>query len=180
MPPSDKRGPGVTSSPSEYIRAPGDTAPAKVQVRRMGAGDLDAVMAIAAESPEASVWSRESYAKCLDPRYGIALVAEEVLGEKSTITGFLVGRVAGAEAEILNLAIAANSRRRRHGTALLEAAIEAFTDSAAEWVFLEVRESNAAAIAFYEKRLFARNGLRKGYYRNPDEAAVIMMKWLES
>ncbi len=40
--------------------------------------------------------------------------------------------------------------------------------------YLEVRESNTGAIAFYEKQGFAKTGRRKGYYREPDEAAVTM------
>jgi ribosomal-protein-alanine acetyltransferase len=160
-------------------REQGEAEPTTVQVRRLGADDLDALAAIAAESPEASAWSRESYAKLLNKRGTLALVAEQLAEGKPRVTGFLVGRVAGAEAEVLNLAVALDSRRRGHATGLLCAAIAGFVDEAAEWVYLEVRESNAAAIAFYEKQGFSRSGLRKGYYRHPEEAAVTMSKPLD-
>jgi ribosomal-protein-alanine N-acetyltransferase len=45
-------------------------------------------------------------------------------------------------------------------------------------VFLEVRESNQAAIAFYSKHGFAKMGRRPSYYRVPDEAAIVMEKKL--
>jgi ribosomal-protein-alanine N-acetyltransferase len=45
-------------------------------------------------------------------------------------------------------------------------------------VYLEVRESNLGAIAFYERLGFSSNGRRNNYYRNPDEAAVCMKKIL--
>jgi ribosomal protein S18 acetylase RimI-like enzyme len=45
-------------------------------------------------------------------------------------------------------------------------------------LFLEVRESNEAGIAFYEKMGFAKTGRRPGYYREPEEAALLMEKKL--
>jgi [ribosomal protein S18]-alanine N-acetyltransferase len=156
-----------------------ESEPPAVQVRRLSADDLDAVTTIIAESPEAATWSRESHAKLLGKGDTLALVAEELGEEKPRVAGFLVGRVAGAEAEVLNLAVALDSRRRGYATRLLRAAIEEFVDEAAEWVYIEVRESNAAAIACYEKEGFSRSGLRKGYYRQPEEAAVIMSKPLD-
>lgn len=181
MPPDKDADPVAGRAPSrESVKSITKTEPPSVQVRRMGESDLDAVLAIAAESPEASLWSRQSYTKLLNERYGLALVAEEVVEQKSRVTGFLVGRVIAAEAEVLNLAVPSNRRQRGHAKALLQAALKEFADRAAEWVFLEVRESNAAAIAFYEKNLFSKQGLRKGYYRHPDEAAVVMGRKLES
>jgi ribosomal-protein-alanine acetyltransferase len=161
--------------PPEHAEA---EAPA-VQVRRLRPDDLDAVTAIAAQSPQASAWSRESYARLLNQRDTLALVAEQLAEEKPRVTGFLVGRVAGAEAEVLNLAVSSDTRRRGYASRLLRAAIEQFVDEAAEWLYIEVRKSNAAAIAFYEKHGFSRTGLRKDYYRHPDEAAVIMSKPLD-
>ena len=47
-----------------------------------------------------------------------------------------------------------------------------------EKIFLEVRESNAPAIFLYEKKGFTQCGIRKGFYRNPVEAALLMVKEL--
>lgn len=143
-------------------------------VRRFRPPDTDAVMAIVGESPQAANWSRESYAKFAKESGSIVLVIES----DRQVSGFLVGRIAGDQAEVLNLAVRAKQRRRGAGTALLAAALKELGSMGANSVYLEVRESNTAAIAFYERHGFAKTGRRKGYYRDPDEAAVTMQKKL--
>ena len=80
------------------------------------------------------------------------------------------------EAEILNLRCGAARRRRGDGGALLRAALDEFWARGVSRVFLEVRESNEAAIAFYEKHGFVKRGRRPAYYRDPVEAAIVMEK----
>jgi ribosomal-protein-alanine N-acetyltransferase len=143
-------------------------------VRSFRAPDTDAVIAIVEESPQAANWSRESYAKFAEESGSIVLVIES----DGEVSGFLVGRLAGDQAEVLNLAVRARQRRRGAGTALLAAALEEFGLRGANSVYLEVRESNTGAIAFYERHGFAKTGRRKEYYRDPDEAAVTMKKKL--
>jgi ribosomal-protein-alanine N-acetyltransferase len=94
------------------------------------------------------------------------------------VTGFLIGRHVVDEAEVLNLAVAPQARRRGEGGALLKAATDEFLARGAKRGYLEVRESNTAAIAFYVKNGFSQVGRRSGYYRDPDEAAVVMEKKL--
>ncbi len=143
-------------------------------VRRFRAEDVDAVTAIGDEAPEAATWSRESYRKFAEESGSLALV----LGTNGEISGFLVGRWVADQAEVLNLAVGMKHRRKGEGTALLGAALEQFGSGGAESVYLEVRESNTGAISFYEKHGFAKTGLRRGYYREPDEGAVTMEKKL--
>jgi ribosomal protein S18 acetylase RimI-like enzyme len=69
-------------------------------------------------------------------------------------------------------------RRKGEGTRLLGAVLGEFSSGGGKSVYLEVRESNTGAISFYEKHGFAKTGLRKGYYRAPDEGAVTMEKKL--
>jgi ribosomal-protein-alanine N-acetyltransferase len=78
------------------------------------------------------------------------------------------------EAEILNLAVSPAKRGGGDGQGLLKVAIDEFRARGASRVFLEVRESNEAGIRFYEKRGFAKTGRRAGYFRAPDEAAILM------
>ena len=139
-------------------------------VRKFHPRDADALVAIVAESPEASIWSEESYVKLAHENEALGLVSEA----NGEISGFLVGRMVGDQAEVLNLAVRARDRRSGRGAALLEAALKDFGLRGAKCVYLEVRESNTGARAFYEKHGFAQVGRRKGYYRNPDEAAVTM------
>src|SRR6266853_1984719 len=70
---------------------------------------------------------------------------------------------AAAAAEILNLAVIPVKRRKGEGGALLKAAVEALRARKVSRVFLEVRESNEAGIAFYEKQGFSKTGRRAGY-----------------
>jgi ribosomal-protein-alanine N-acetyltransferase len=104
----------------------------------------------------------------------VALLSEV---EGKTI-GFLIGRQAADEAEILNLAVVRESRRKGAGGALLEAALEKFRSRGVSRVFLEVRDSNAAALEFYGRHGFSKIGRREGYYREPFESAIVMEKKL--
>jgi [ribosomal protein S18]-alanine N-acetyltransferase len=146
--------------------------PSLASVRRFRAEDARAVTAIVDESPEAAIWSRASYVKFAQEDTSLALVSES----GGRISGFLVGRLVGVQAEVLNMAVLASHRRKAEGSALLGAALAEFALSAVKHVYLEVRESNSGAIAFYERHGFAKTGLRKGYYRNPDEGAITMEK----
>ncbi|MDX2153331.1 MAG: GNAT family N-acetyltransferase [Bryobacteraceae bacterium] len=129
-------------------------------VRRAVAGDVSAIAAIQAESPEASHWEPERYLQ-YDCR--VAVLNGEV-------AGFLVAReTAPGEREILNLAVAGRFRRKGIATRLLAVQLR---DGAA--VFLEVRESNRAARALYEKYGFTAAGTRKNYYTDPCESAIVM------
>jgi ribosomal-protein-alanine N-acetyltransferase len=100
----------------------------------------------------------------------VAFVSEE----EGKVSGFILGRQVADEAEILNLAVTAAYRRRGEGGALLKAALGGFQSRGVSRVFLEVRESNETGIAFYERRGFSKMGRRAGYYREPDEAAIVM------
>ena len=86
--------------------------------------------------------------------------------------------VAAGEAEILNLAVDPANRRLGIAGALFHEALAEFRRLRIIRVFLEVRESNLAAISFYEKCEFIRTGGRPGYYQQPREAAVLLMRKL--
>ena len=142
-------------------------------VRRFKPSDAPAVEAILGKSPEAAAWSLNSLER-LRLRGELAWVVEA----RGAVTGFLVARTVADEAEILNLSVDPAKRREGNATALLLAALEEFHRLRSKKSFLEVRESNGPAISFYEKHGFVRNGRRPGYYKNPAEAAVLMMREL--
>lgn len=128
-------------------------------IRDLRPGDQAAVRALQARSPEAAQW--EATAPGLR-----AVVAER----EGTIAGFAVWRaLPGGEAELLNLAVDPGLRRRGIATLLLEAA-------PAPRVWLEVRASNAAAIALYSKLGFRPCGRRRAYYTQPVEDAILMVR----
>ena len=132
--------------------------------------DAAAVTEILKGSPEASQWTEWGFRELLGWRGVLALVRED----DRKVIGFIIGRQVGGEAEILNAAVIVARRRKGEGGALLKAVMDEFRARRVSRVFLEVRESNEAGIAFYEKHGFSKTGRRAGYYRDPDEAAIVM------
>jgi len=89
------------------------------------------------------------------------------------ILGFLIARHLAPEWELENIVVASPARRQRVGNRLLHALLAAAHETDSRAVFLEVRESNAAARALYEKAGFEPAGRRKSYYTNPPEDAIL-------
>ena len=101
-----------------------------------------------------------------------ALLASPHVFVRMTDGGFLLGRVIADEAELLTLAVDPALRRRGIARALLAQFLEVARDRGATRAFLEVAADNAAALALYLGSGFAEDGLRRGYYRQPDGGAV--------
>jgi [ribosomal protein S18]-alanine N-acetyltransferase len=143
-------------------------------VRRFRAADVNAVREIFEHSPQAGALTKDSYERLPEWAGPLAFVSERA-GE---VTGFLMGREVANEAEVFNLAVMPKCRRQGEGGALVSTALEEMRSRGVERVFLEVRESNLGAIAFYERFGFSKIGRRKIYYRDPEEAAITMEKKL--
>ena len=130
-------------------------------IRRGGAGDLAAISAIQAASPEAAHWKPADY---LEHRLLVAI------GDAGVV-GFAVARaVADQEFEILNVAVAPEFRRQGIARQLLGALFHDYHGT----FFLEVRESNQAAQFCYKALGFQCVTRRPGYYEAPPEAAIVM------
>ncbi|HMI54534.1 MAG TPA: ribosomal protein S18-alanine N-acetyltransferase [Candidatus Saccharimonadales bacterium] len=138
-------------------------------IRKFQARDAEAAFALARESPGAAQWSLASYREL-----GLASEATWVAERGGRVAGFLVARVAGGEAEILNVVVDKTERRLGVASGLLETARQEFVARSVSRVFLEVRETNQAALEFYKKSGFASSGFRRGYYQHPPEGAVLM------
>ena len=91
-----------------------------------------------------------------------------------SIVGFLGTLYAADQAHIVSVGVADGYRRRGVGELLLIAAVEHATARQTETITLEVRKSNAAARALYAKYGFIEQGIRKAYYSDNREDAVIM------
>ena len=122
-------------------------------------------------------WSEETFRDLMRSRQAIFLVVTEGLPE--SVCGYVIAAVIADEAEVLNLAVAGQSRRRGLGGRLLDAALGIVRERGAREVFLEVRESNAAAIALYTSRGFAALSRRARYYREPVEDALVLRHAIE-
>lgn len=93
------------------------------------------------------------------------------------IAAFLILRVAGGEAEVLTVAVDPASRRKGFGRRLVEEAARRAYRERAEWVYLEVDESNQAAVSLYRKLGFETVGHRPHYYQRTgaaSETALVM------
>jgi [ribosomal protein S18]-alanine N-acetyltransferase len=143
---------------------------ARGTIRSFLPADAVAVTEILRGSPEASQWTEWGLKELLGWRGVLALVSEA----DGQVVGFIIGRQVPGEAEILNLAVMVAKRRKGEGRALLMAAMDEFRAQQVSRVYLEVRESNGSGMAFYEKHGFSKTGRRAGYYRDPDEAAIVM------
>jgi ribosomal-protein-alanine N-acetyltransferase len=146
----------------------------ELTIRAFREADAAAATEMLRGSAEASQWTEWGFKELLGWRGVLALVSEDDRG----VTGFLIAREVAGEAEILNLAVVVAKRRRGEGAALLKAAVEVLRARQVSRVFLEVRESNEAGKAFYQKQGFSETGKRAGYYRDPDEAAIVMARKL--
>ena len=101
-----------------------------------------------------------------------ALDRERVLGYVGMMTVL-------DEGYISNVAVDPAARRQGLGDRLITALLERAEERGLAFVTLEVRESNAPAIALYEKHGFRPVGLRKNYYEQPKENALLMTKFLK-
>ena len=147
---------------------------ANAVIRRMRPEDAPQVSAILGGAPEAVFWAESEMQEVLGWGGVLALVIEF----SGTVTSFLLARQAADEAEILNLAAEKAFRRKGQGGALLRAAEKELRARGVQRLFLEVRESNTTGIAFYKKHGFSSAGRRPGYYREPEETAILMEKKL--
>lgn len=91
------------------------------------------------------------------------------------MAGLICGYFAADESDIATVAVRPDTRRLGIGSMLLDAFEQALPDVTCA-VFLEVRESNVPAIGLYENHGYEKVGLRKNYYRDPPENAVLMKK----
>ncbi len=128
-------------------------------------------MSLASQSSTAAQWPKEHYEQAIhapQPRRVIL-----VLEEKTTILAFLVARTVGDTWELENIVVAHDERRRGLGSRILSEFLGMARREQVTALFLEVRESNQAARAFYEKWAFEKTGCRINYYNHPEEDAVV-------
>ena len=119
-------------------------------------------------------WSAASFAAVLKDAVAFFAVARD--GASNSIAGYVVAWFAADEGEIANLAVRRPTQRRGIGAALLDAALDEGRRRGAAAVYLEVRDSNAAARALYASRNFAEVARRRNYYRKPEEDAIVLRR----
>jgi ribosomal-protein-alanine N-acetyltransferase len=142
-----------------------------LELRRLELGDLDAIEAIERVSYP-TPWSRSMFAGELAKPSSVSLGAFD----DGVLVGYLViSRYVDAW-HVMNVAVEPGHRRRGVATALLERLFEITRDDPRRGYTLEVRVSNVDAIRLYERLGFRPRGVRRGYYTDNREDAVIMWR----
>jgi [ribosomal protein S18]-alanine N-acetyltransferase len=142
-----------------------------LHIRPATSADIPALMALEAAATTAAHWSREQYETALGDSAPQRVVL--VLEKETRLEGFLVARVLGREWEVENIVVSNRSQRQGLGARLLDALLRHAHSQDAESIILEVRESNLAAKALYQKCGFSEIGRRPRYYREPAEDALL-------
>ena len=124
----------------------------------------------------ADPWSEKSVASELDNKWALWLVALE----SDRVVGYIGSQTAVDETDVMNVAVHPDHRRQGIAEALIEKLVLELKERGSHALMLEVRASNAPAIALYEKLGFLQVGLRKNYYRKPKEDALILRKEWEN
>jgi len=148
-----------------------------ITVRQARSEDVPRMMEIAAHAATAARWTEKAYAEFLASGSGDSSLAPLILviQENNNVAGFLAARhVAGGEWEIENLAVIGSARRRGLASRLLGEFLNLMRDRGGCNVYLEVRRSNQAARGLYEKWAFVEAGVRKSYYHDPAEDALVL------
>jgi len=115
-------------------------------------------------------WSETALASHLASPHALSLL----LLEDGEPAGYLLAGFSPPEGELYRIAVLQEKRRLGYGRRLLDAFFRAAEERAVYALYLEVRESNAAAIGLYRSVGFREIFLRENYYRNPTEAALVM------
>ncbi|MBK9216032.1 MAG: ribosomal protein S18-alanine N-acetyltransferase [Chloracidobacterium sp.] len=153
------------------------------RVRRVDSSHIADLIRIAEET-NLSPWTAQSY---LDEIKNPDAVLLHLEADDNRTVGFVVGRIilggmieAQTDAEIYNIAVIRPLQGRGLGQLLLDSFLDASRQRSATNVWLEVRESNAAAIRFYQRNGFERMQTRNNFYSEPRENALLMRLSLET
>ena len=143
----------------------------EIMIRKMTMDDLDTVVEIEKECFSVP-WSKQGFMDALqktDAYYIVAVTDDRVVG-------YCGAYGVCDEADINQVAVTGNYRRSGIGERMVRQLLDGLKERGYLYTTLEVRKSNTAAIALYEKLGFVSEGIRKNFYEKPTEDAIIMWK----
>jgi len=138
--------------------------------------DLEAITALEQIS-FGNPWPRSAFRQELRLPYARLVVVHEERGE-GELLGFVDSWLRADELHLLVLAVQPDQRRRGIARALVAGAEQHARDRGATYAVLEVRAANAAARAFYRTLGYGHVGVKRGYYSDNGEDALVLMKYL--
>ncbi len=142
-----------------------------IEIRRLQLRDLTAIETIE-QTAYPTPWSRSMFAGELSKPSSVCLGAFE----DEILVGYLITSRYVDAWHVMNVAVAPDRQRRGIASALLSRLFELTADDDRRGYTLEVRVSNAGAIALYERLGFEQRGIRRGYYTDNREDALIMWR----
>lgn len=141
-----------------------------MEFKRAGASDASDIARLEAEIfPDP--WSERAVSDCIC-RGGMCFAARD----NGVLVAYIIGNLIAPEGEIYRIAVRENKRQRGIGYRLLDYAVKTERGRGLEELFLEVRSMNTAARNLYRAYGFKEISVRKNYYRDPTDDAVIMLK----
>ena len=144
-----------------------------IRIRQMTQEDIPQVVEIERCS-FSRPWSRGALEKVVADENALYLAAEDT--QTGAVVGYMGAYLILDEADINQIAVDVSYRKMGIGTQILHHFMQNLKERKITAVTLEVRKSNTAAIALYEKCGFVTEGIRKNFYESPTEDAYIMWK----
>jgi len=145
-----------------------------MKIRSFAKEDVHQMLGIQERCPQAASWLEADYLPLAEDPGGLILVAELETMEPPKILGFAAFHRVIDEAELRNIAVHPEQQHQGIGRALLEEGSKRLREAGAKRIFLEVRASNKPALELYYSMGFAMCLLRKDYYRDPQEDALVL------
>ncbi len=154
----------------------------EITVKKASSDDAEQIFALSVQCNLAE-WSEADYRNEAERNDSMMLTAR--LNAEKSVIGFIAARLTGfvksavendeyRELDIINFGVKAELRRKGIGRRLLEEILRLASEQNVGSVWLEVRQSNGEAIKFYESYGFTEIQIRKGFYANPLDDALVM------
>ena len=143
-----------------------------LKIRPLNKKDLDEVSSIEHKAYGNFGWSKKLFMSELANPYSRFLISEDK--NTSNVIGYIAGWLVSDECHITTLVVSPLYRRKHIADILLYNIINSALSNRIKWLTLEVRISNIAAIGLYTKYNFKQLGIRKKYYQDNNEDALIL------
>ena len=137
-----------------------------MKLREMTKNDLPQVLELQRELAFQD-WNEKQFSSEIRASYAYCVVCED----DGKLLGYAIFHLLGPDSELLSIATRTSEQRKGIGSQLLKAGLDKLTESG-DQCFLEVRDGNAKARAFYEKHGFKLYSVRKKYYSDGEDAAL--------
>ena len=137
-----------------------------MKLREMTENDLPQVLELQRELAFQD-WNEKQFLSEIRASYAYCVICED----DGKLLGYAIFHLLGPDSELLSIATRTSEQRKGIGSQLLKAGLDKLTESG-DQCFLEVRDGNAKARAFYEKHGFKLYSVRKKYYSDGEDAAL--------